>query len=204
MLVDKHEAKDLFQNEFTNTLLLQKINCEFLLDLLKDNDWSMIIKSHALIESLITELIISKTEEEKIKPLIERLPLSDEQIGKLKIIKDYELLSKEQISFIKRFSSLRNNLVHNFENIDFDLKHYVSSMDKNQKSAWGKAITWFTTDEDHQYWITGSINSPKITLWMSILMLASSVFLDSEELKIGSKIQTLAKETTDKIIQNAV
>ena len=121
MYLTKKQVAEIL-NDTKNSMAKGLIDkTEFMLSILKTDDWSMIIKAHALIETIVTELIIAQTEEEKLKSLIERLPLSDEQIGKLKITKDYNLLTSEQRVFVKRFSELRNMIVHKFENINFNL-----------------------------------------------------------------------------------
>jgi hypothetical protein len=175
---------------------------EFLLSLLKDNDWSMIIKGHALIETLATDLIIAATEEDKLKSVMERLPLSDEQFGKLKIAKDYELLSPEQRSFVRRLSALRNNLVHKYENLDFDLKTYVASFDEGQRKSWQNYITWYATDDDtKQKWQKISIQNPKLGVWFAVFMFVSLIILDKRSLIDKKRINDLAGETTSRLLK---
>lgn len=178
----------------------QKI--EFLLSLLEDNDWSMIIKGHALIETLATDLIIAATEENKLKSVVERLPLADEEIGKLRIAKDYELLTQEQRAFVRRLSSLRNNLVHKFENLDFDLKVYIASFDEGQRKAWQNWITWYATDDDtKQMWIKISLQNPKLGLWFAVFMFVSLVILDKRALVDKKRIADLAEATTNQLLK---
>jgi len=176
----------------------------FMLSILKADDWSMIIKAHALIETIITELIIAQTEEEKLKSLIERLPLSDEQIGKLKITKDYNLLTSEQRTFVKRFSELRNMIVHKFENINFNLEEHINSLDKNQKKSWLKTITWYTDKDTKEKWEKISIEHPSIGLWFSTMMFISLTTIKIKELENSTEIDKLAYETTKALLTDDV
>ncbi len=178
---------------------------DFLFSLMDDSDWSLVIKSHALLESLVTELIVSKTEEDKLKNIIERLPMHDNQIGKLKIVKEYRLLDEARIKFIKWLSERRNDLVHKFENINFKFSDYVSSLDKNQKKSHKKIITWHTLNGSPQViWEEASINKPKIAVWFSVFMLVVLICVDIEELKGFTKIKTLSEETIKRLLVHSV
>ncbi len=201
MYLYREQAKDLLK-EVTDVAIsdLEQKN-EFMFSLLEGDDWSMIIKSHALVESLVTELIVSITEEPVLKSTIERLPLSDEQIGKIKIAKDYELLTSSQRTFIKKISELRNNLVHKFENIDFNLSEYITTLDKNQKKSWQKIFTWYEKDkEKNDSWSEATLNNPKLAIWLSIYMFVSLTVVKINELKGLSKIRVASLETANELL----
>ena len=161
----------------------------------------MIIKSHALIETLVTELILSKIEKSKLRSLIERLPLSDTEIGKIKIAKDYALLSSEERKFIKTFSELRNKSVHKFENIDFNLTNYVDSLDRNQKQSWKQSwkqsFTWFENSKTtEKSWKEKTLSSPKIAVWLSPYMFVATTVVKINELNTMTKIDITAEKAT--------
>ncbi len=105
-----------------------------LLEFLTDNDWAMVIKLHAAIEATITQVILAHTNQEVLRPIIERLPLSDNQTGKGRIAVELELITKSQFTFLRKFSELRNSLVHRVENIGFNIVEYFERMDGAQKN----------------------------------------------------------------------
>lgn len=198
MYVDKLKAIELLEIHSMSIAVDLKDKVEFMRSLLDADDWSMIIKTHALIETIITELIITCTEEDKLKPLIERLPLSDEQIGKLRILKDYNLLTVSQRLFIKRFSELRNMTVHKLENINFNLEEYINTFDKNQKKSWIKTLTWYTEEASVQEdWGIIILHQPKIGLWLSTMMLVSLVSLEIKKLQGSKKVRELSETTME-------
>ncbi len=202
MYIFKDEAKKLLNDSSDSMISELRQKSDFMLALIEDDDWSMIIKSHALVESLITELLVSKTEEPKLKSLIERLPLSDDQIGKIKIAKDYELLSTSERSFIKRLSELRNSLVHKFENIDFNLINYVNSLDKNQKKSWQKTFTWYEHGRSvENSWVENTLSKPKISVWMSIYMFVSLTVVKISELKNQTQIDDASQRTINELLK---
>lgn len=202
MYLHKKQAEELIKHSLTSTTEEVKEKTKFMLSLLHTDDWSMIIKSHALIEMIVTELIIAQTEEAKLKPFIERLPLSDNQTGKLKIVKDYNLLTNEQCAFIKKLSELRNLIVHKFENVNFNLKNHVDSFDTNQKKSWGKAITWHTDDQKtKKEWEQISITQPSLGLWFSTYMFISLTIVTTKELESLTKINKQANATTKELLK---
>jgi hypothetical protein len=175
---------------------------EILYRLLKDDDWSLVIKSHAMLEAIVTNLIIAKTKEAQLKSIVERLPLHDSQIGKLAITKQYGLLTNGQLRFIRRASELRNELVHKLENIDFRFENYVASMDGNQRKAWSESLTWHSLGtEAAEAWAKAAVDNTKVAFWFSIFMLVTIVVLDSESLKMQEELDLMIKRATRELLQ---
>jgi hypothetical protein len=205
MYLYKEQIQELMKEFADITISEIEQKNEFLFALLEDTDWSMIIKSHALIESLVTDLLLSKTEEPKLRALIERLPLSDEQIGKIKVAKDYGLLSSSERTFIKKLSELRNNLVHKFENVDFNFLDYISTLDINQKKSWQKAFTWYEQEHNvKKSWVEATIINPKKAIWLSIYMFVSLTIVKISEIKGHTKINTESKKTMRQLLSDDV
>ena len=205
MYLFKEQANDLMKSVTKNVSGELKEKTDYILALRDDDDWSMIIKSHALIESLVTELLLAKTEEPKLRSLMERLPLSDEQIGKVKVAKDYGLLSSGERAFIKKLSTLRNDLVHKFENVDFDLSTHVTTLDHNQQKAWKSTFTWFQQEKEASSNLAkAAIEHPKTTVWLSIFMFVALNVIKIGEIKGKSQIQTAAKKTTQELLNKSV
>ncbi len=116
-------------------------NAKFVQRFAEDDDWAFVIKSHALIESAVTTLIVRVLKENRLHTFVKRIPLSDSELGKIVMLKELNLLDNEDRKFIRWFSKLRNQLVHNIENVDFDFNKHYQSLDKNQKKAWKESIT---------------------------------------------------------------
>lgn len=178
---------------------------DFMHSLVKEDDWSMIIKSHALVEALVTELIVAKTEEPNMKAVIERLPLSGDEISKVRIAKEYGLLTPEERMFVRRFSELRNQLVHRFENIDFDLETHVSRFEKGQREAWQMTFTWFEHGRTvENSWKEATIGNPKVAVWLSALMFVSLTCVKIGELKGHSSIRIASEQTAKHLLEKIV
>lgn len=139
-------------------------------------------------KAIVADLIIAKTNEAQLKSIVERLPLHDNQIGKLAITKQYGLLAKGQLRFIRCASELRNELVHRLENIDFRFEQYVASMDGNQRKAWCESLTWHSLGtEASEAWAKAAVENTKVAFWFSVFMLVTIVVFDSETLKMQNE-----------------
>jgi len=172
-----------------------------LYQLLKEDDWSLVIKTHAMLEAIVTGLIIARTNEAQLKSVVERLPLHDSQIGKLAIVKQYDLLAKGQLRFIRRASELRNELVHRLENIDFCFEQYVAAMDGNQRNAWSESLTWHSLEtEASEAWTKAALENAKVAYWFSVFMLVTVVVLDSEALKMQEELDKMALRATRELL----
>ena len=140
MYIKKSDSKKLIKDFEKSVCNEISSTTTFLCQLLKEDDWSFIIKSHALIEATVTELITISLGNPSLKSIVERLPLSEIQTGKIAFAKQMELLSSPQITFIRFFSTLRNDLVHKVENIEFSLKDHWQGLDKNQKKSFRNKV----------------------------------------------------------------
>jgi hypothetical protein len=101
----------------------------FFNSLLHESDWAFVVKMHSLIEAAVTHLLIHATDLPKLAGVFAELPLSDNSKGKLAFVKALNLLDDEYRRFIKQFSELRNDLVHNVQNTNFNLTEYVRNLD---------------------------------------------------------------------------
>ncbi len=172
-------------------------------ELSKEDDWSFVIKSHAFIEMFTSEFIAKQTEDSKFQSIFKRLPLSDNQIGKLAICKDLGLLDKAQRRFIKFHSELRNSLVHRFENIAFSFSDHINSLSDNDLKNWKKSIIWFPVEgKAKETWYNIAVDHPKTALWFGIAQLACIFNIDSSRAKASREVNKLALETSEKLLKD--
>jgi len=108
---------------------------DFFEKLEEDDDWSFIIKIHAIFEALLSDLIRWELSRDELADFISRLDISGKPIGKLELAKILNLIEKDESAYIRALSKLRNELVHNIRNVDLTLPNYVSSLTKEQVSA---------------------------------------------------------------------
>lgn len=92
------------------------------------DDWSFIIKLHALFESACTHLLLFHFKEPELAGVISRMELSNKAIGKLAFLGNLELMSRKNRRYISTLSELRNQLVHDVRNSEYSLPAMVKGL----------------------------------------------------------------------------
>ncbi|MGE8050625.1 hypothetical protein ACQKPT_20290 [Pseudomonas monteilii] len=166
-----------------------------LLSFLDDSDWALIIKLHAALEAATTQAIVIHIDQDILKGVIERLPLSDNQTGKGRIAVELGILSKGQLTFIRKLSELRNNLVHQIKNIDFNAKSYFRNLDKQQLQSWKNAITW-NNGQVSQVSLADTLDqNPRMALFLSVFSIITLLIVTDQEKLVRKKADFLSERT---------
>ena len=76
MYVYKDEATALLRESADSMVATIERHRDKLFDLVNETDWALVIKLHATLEATVTQLVVAYTADE-LKPVVERLPLSD-------------------------------------------------------------------------------------------------------------------------------
>ena len=147
------------------------------LDADDENDWSFVIKLHALVEAAVSHLLTAQFHREELSGLFSRLDMSNETTGKAAFVKALALLGKPERRFMSSLSELRNKLVHDVRNVNFDLLHYVEGMNKDQQAAFLKNFNLLSTE------VTNDIRNlfqhdPRQALWYSGMAFLGIVYLN--------------------------
>jgi hypothetical protein len=172
----------------------------FLEKLDQDNDWAYLIKVQALIEASITEAIIARLGDERIRRLVERLPLADTEIGKIALAKDLDLLDSSQRKFVRRLASLRNNLAHRVDHVDFTFATYLSGLNAPQVDEWRRTIPWFPAKpEDSRSWGEYAFKHPRSAIWMSTYILAAMLQVSATESRTIRQTREMALKTAEEL-----
>jgi hypothetical protein len=100
-----------------------------------DSDWTLIIKLHGYIEASLNFLLVQHFDDSRLEEIISNLDVGDTHRGKLAFVKALNLLPKEERSFIRKLSELRNNLVHNIKNLNFNFPRHLENLDREQSNA---------------------------------------------------------------------
>ncbi|MFC5049104.1 hypothetical protein ACFPK9_00530 [Rubritalea spongiae] len=201
MYLRKNDANTLLDSLKNELLDEIRDDSEFLLSLLDEDDWSFVIKSHALIEASLTELLVKQLGDSRIKKVIELLPLSDSRAGKIKLARDLEILEDKEYNYIRRYSELRNQLVHKVENINFTFESYISQMNKDQRKSWYKHVCYFCdSQEDFESWRKVAEEKPTVALFMGLLQLVSKNTMTGHQKQGSSNISTLSDQTMRELL----
>lgn len=111
------------------------VSPNFFRDLNAADDWSFVIKLHALFEAACSHLLLFHFKEPELAKVFNRLELSNKTTGKVAFLGKLGLLSKENRRFISSLSELRNSLVHDVRNAEFAFSALVEILSDTEIKA---------------------------------------------------------------------
>ncbi len=193
------DAENLFRDTIRGLVGDLRQKGELLRGLFKQDDWSFVIKAHALLEAAVTQLLIANVGGESLKKFIERLPLGG-QFGKIKLCEELALLSAPKRKFIRWFSELRNPLVHRLENVTFTFAKHVRRFTNDQARSWANSIVWFSDDdlEAQRFWKAMALKAPRHALLLPLYTVIGECIIHSHRTKANNAI----RETSDVIMKS--
>ena len=179
---------------------------DFLDALQEDSDWAFVIKIHAFLEALLTSLIRSHSGGFRLGDIASRLPMnSSDGISKLELVKANQLLSPEQMRFIRRIGEIRNRLAHEVGMVDaFSIVDYVSEFDGNQIKNWRRDMTYFLLEDENRFSSDIAVNDPKSAITEALLDIISQIEGSRVLVDINSDMQDVAKEDTKQLLDSLV
>jgi hypothetical protein len=117
----------------------------FFKDLLGEDDWSFVIKLHALFEAACTHLLLFHFKEPELTDIFARLELSNKATGKIAFLGKLELLGKDNRRLVAALSEMRNSLVHDVRNAEFLLEKMVAGFDSTALKQFALAFSPYET-----------------------------------------------------------
>src|SRR3972149_10347388 len=106
----------------------------FFWSLLKEDDWSFIIKLHSLIEAAVTHLLVKEIARPELENVFSNIELSNLRTGKMVFLKDLGLL-KPYHKYVRVLSEIRNDFVHNISNVTVSFKEYLDNKPDQKKKV---------------------------------------------------------------------
>ena len=162
-----------------------KLPAGFIAALIKDDDWSFIIKCHALVEAGLSKTL-SAVLDSRLSKIFQRLELGDSQSGKIVFAEALELVNSKQRKFIRYLSNMRNSLVHDVRNVAFRLPKYFDELDSNQRGSFLDAFTSFApSPAAAASWRDFARKDPKIAIWTSTWSFLLQTISDADKAEIG-------------------
>ncbi len=185
------------QQEPTVEQLLASIDLppDFLYQLYEDSDWSLVIKLHAVFEAVLANLIERTLDAGAVADQISHLDFNHAKAGKVAFARGLGLLKKEQVSFLRGLSELRNKLVHRISNVSFEFKGYVASFSdpeaKKFRTEFGYAVCRLEGGEqEYQDFLK---SNPRMIVYLAayscLLELQYSVSRNSRNLLVEALLQ---------------
>ena len=113
--------------------------------LTNEDDWSFVIKGHALVEVAITELVSARVGHPELAATFAATPLLG-RAGKLQMAESLGLIEKPVTTFVRRLSELRNALVHDVTRVTFAFPAYLQTLDDNGRRSLESALIYLRPD----------------------------------------------------------
>jgi hypothetical protein len=114
---------------------------DFLVDLLllEGDDWSFVVKAHALLESVVCQLLATHLKKPPLEFVFaQRVQMED----RIEILKAIEVTTSQQRQMMRLLGKLRNNLVHNAQQTDFKFEEYFKNKDNRRNFADSFGTSW--------------------------------------------------------------
>jgi len=154
------------------------------LDSDKENDWSFVIKAHALAEAAVSYLLTEALRRPELADPFSRLDMSNKATGKAAFVKALGLLGKPERRFVSAFSELRNRLVHDVRNVNFDLLEHVEALGMKERETFLKNFNIISSE------VTDDVRNlfrfdPRQALWYSTMAFLGIVYLNTQPGKLS-------------------
>ncbi len=179
----------------------------FLDKLLAEDDWSFVIKAHALLESMCSEYLVHLLGNPSFSKALSRMELSDKYRGKMAFLEASGAMDKKERGFIFAMSTLRNDLVHDVRNTSFSFLRHVTSLDANQKDNFIESFGLaFYKGESRK--VEGKdrdsiLRNPKEAIWIGLQGISAKISLEIEILSLNREVseKKLRMLEIDRVIQ---
>lgn len=170
----------------------------FFQSLLKEDDWSFLIKLHALFEAAISYVVVHKLGCAALDGTFARMAMS----GKIEFAMALGLIDGMERGFIVQLSQLRNRCVHNVrEAATFNLTDTCAAMNADQKANFVRVICGTKGDEPFE--LRGErttlreaiLRNPKFFLWDIGMAVLACLHLQKETEEVRQGLLQQQRET---------
>lgn len=90
----------------------------------EDSDWSFLLKIHSLLDASLTELLNCYFADERLEKIFSSMNLRGSH-GKLRFLKELQLLGDDELKYIEELTVLRNSLAHDVRQTNIRLENWV-------------------------------------------------------------------------------
>lgn len=153
--------------------------------LLKEDDWSFVVKLNALFEATCAHILVKRLNASELEEAFAELDHANNKYGKVAMLKRLGSLTSEQSTVLRDLATLRNKLVHNISNVSFSFKTYVESLDKQQTDnlikAFGHGVAeTIEIDEVSILRRDFVLANPKLAIWLTAAEILACLYLELE------------------------
>ena len=179
-------------DEFENRLGLPS---GFYSKLLKEDDWSFVIKISALIEAACTHILSYKFRHPELEDNFSYLEQGNRKVGRVALLKKADALYDDQAKTLFSLAELRNLLAHNIKNTNFNFDEHLTQLDKNQKTRFvnefGHGVKdKITIDNIVMDKNTFVLENPKLSIWLTCHEIIACLYIEIEKTDVDTKLSS--------------
>lgn len=170
--------------------------------LLKEDDWSFIIKLSALFEASCTQILAVRLRSPELVSAFSYLEQGNTKCGKIVLLKELDAITSKQAKVLSVLASLRNKLVHNISNVGFSFSRYIQDLNIDDKNNF---VNWFGHGLNDEIKFSGKVipkrefvlSNPKLAVWTTSAEILACLYLEIErvDLKIESEALGWSRKT---------
>ncbi|MBU4377144.1 MAG: hypothetical protein KKD29_06710 [Candidatus Omnitrophica bacterium] len=123
----------------------------FIHSLKEENDWSFIIKTYAIFEALLSELIAKISAKPELLSFFLKLDMCSKPIGKLHLLKKLLLLDESERKFIRALADLRNTYAHNIKMISTSIEDIIASFSRGEQKRIVQSLSFSLRRKEEFY-----------------------------------------------------
>jgi hypothetical protein len=166
--------------------------------LIREDDWSFVIKLHALLEAACAHILATRLHAPELEQSLAYLDLANSKCGKVVLLRELGAITADQATILRRLAELRNALVHNITKVAFSFPAYVASRDKQQLDHFITSFGHGVADTVHigQQVVSRKEfvqSNPKLALWLTAAEVLACLHLEMENAQLRLERLALAK-----------
>jgi hypothetical protein len=163
-----------------------------------EDDWSFVIKLHALFEGAATHVLSIRIGGGCLEEELSHLDFAHPRFGKTRLLRRLGVINAPQAKFLQLLSETRNRLVHSVQNVAFSFDEHVEAMDENQfaafcdKVALGQSGPVSIHDKEiprHQF----VSENPKLCIWLAASDVLACICVEEDFAEIEERQRSMER-----------
>lgn len=159
---------------------------EFRAGLNEGDDWTFVIKLHALVEAGVTHALTVHADREGAKELFANLELNNPRTGKVAFASVFLRLESEDRRFLRALSELRNQLVHDVRNVSFTFEKHFAGLNLDQKRNFAKAFAYVDLEGAEESAVLDTMIARRQGNWRPTVLKSAMFFLAILQLQVDT------------------
>lgn len=168
----------------------------FLQALLAEDDWSFVIKLHALCESALAHHLTNRLAAPSLGESIAKLNTSGGRASKIGFAEALGLITDDQVKYLRRMSELRNSVVHDVRNASFTFAGLRAKMGDAAFAAHLEPFFYFQKAWPPAKFARPLDGSPKFGMYWGALGLVTTAYSNVLEAKVAALIPKMAPSSS--------